>query len=320
MAGNVRRKMPDSATLHIYDVNDEACKRFEAKFGSYGPIKIASSSKELASQSATVISMVPMDQHAQSVYLDPDHGVIAASRNPDRLVLECSTINVTTTQDIGQQIMGAGVGRYIDTPVSGGVRGAEAGTLSFFLGHAAGSDPIAQRARETVAWMGAAERINFCGGLGNGLVCKIVNNYIGLTNLVVAAEGLAFGLRHGVDKDALYKCIKGSSGDSWALNFSNPVPGIIPESASSNGFKAGFTPRLSAKDIKMGIKAAQHVGIDPKMGEISVKYYERADKDPRTTVRPSNLLVPQNNPVMLTIVCLRTSTAHLYGSISMKRQ
>lgn len=309
MAGNVRKKMSSSTTLHIFDVNNEACKNFETQFSGYGPVNIAASSKELASRSSTVISMVPMDEHAQSVYLDPSTGVIAANPDDNRLILECSTINIATTQDIGRQIMKAGVGHYIDTPVSGGVRGAEAGTLSFFLGHSVFTDSTGRRASEIVSWMGAAERINFCGSLGDGLVCKIVNNYIGLTNLGVAAEGLAFGLRHGVEKDVLYNCIKGSSGDSWILNFSNPVPGMVPESASSKGFKAGFTSRLCAKDIKLGIKAAQRVGIDPKMGEISMKYFEEADQDPKTTV--SSLVVN---------VILRHETAKLTTRVSGPRR
>lgn len=288
MAANVRKKMPPSATLYVFDVDTEACKRFQSSSEHHGPIKIVNTAKELASQSSTVISMVPMDQHAQAVYLDPEHGIIAASKDSNRLLLECSTINVTTTQDIGQKIKGAGIGIYVDTPVSGGVRGAEAGTLSFFLGYddASSDDPVRKRIFDTVAWMGAADRINFCGGLGLGLVCKITNNYIGLTNIVVAAEGLAFGMKHGVDKGILYRCVKASSGDSWALNFSNPVPGVIPESASSNGFKAGFTSRLCAKDIGLALQAAREVGIQPRMGEVSLKYYEEADKAPRTTVSP----------------------------------
>jgi 3-hydroxyisobutyrate dehydrogenase len=288
MARNVRKKMASSATLYIFDVNREACEKFVRNVGSLGPIEVASSAKELTTRSATVISMLPMDAHARAVYLDQETGVIAASKNRDRLILECSTVNVATTRDIGHKIMDAGVGMYVDAPVSGGVKGAEDGTLSFFLGHA---DPVARRVRDVVGWMGADDRINVCGGLGSGLVCKIVNNYIGLTNIAVAAEGLAFGLRSGVDKHILYQCIKGSSGDSWALNFANPVPGIVPGSASSRGFKAGFTSRLCAKDINMAINAAHQVGIKPNLGEVAVKYFERADQDPRTAVSSASQLI-----------------------------
>lgn len=286
MAGNVRKKMAESATLHIFDVNNAACQRFVEKFSDFGSIIIASSSREVACSSTTVISMLPMDQHVRAVYLDKEAGVIAAPTDPGRLILECSTIGITTAQEVGEQIQKAGLGTYVDTPVSGGVGGAEAGTLSFFCGHSGAIDTeaVAKRIRHTVAWMGASERIHFCGHLGAGLASKIVNNYIGLSNIAVAAQGMAFGLRHGIDKDILYKCIKGSSGDSWVMDFAQPAPGIVAKCASSNGFRAGFTPRLCVKDITMGIKAAQQVGIDATMGEVAVKMFEKADQDLRTTV------------------------------------
>lgn len=320
MAGNVRKKMPSSATLHIFDVNDEACQRFVSSFGVYGLIEIAASSKEVANKSATIISMVPMDHHAQAVYLDPDTGVIAASKDPNRLILECSTIAITTTQEIGEKVLSAVRGTYVDTPVSGGVRGAEAGTLSFFCGHhgAVDTDPVAKRVRDTVAWMGTTERINFCGGLGNGLVCKIANNYLLLSNLAVAAEGMAFGIRYGVDKETLYKSIQGSSGGSWALSFANPVPGIVPGSASTNGFKAGFTSRLCVKDINLAIKAAQHVGIDTTLGKVAAMHFEKADQDPRTTVSYLRLCLHWR-PTTADYSSCRTLMAPLSGYISMTK-
>jgi 3-hydroxyisobutyrate dehydrogenase-like beta-hydroxyacid dehydrogenase len=320
MAGNVRKKMAETATLHIFDVNHAACHRFVDKFGGFGPIKIARSSKEVAYKSVTVISMLPMDQHARAVYLDKEAGVIAAPSNPNRLILECSTIGITTTQEIGEQIQTAGLGTYVDTPVSGGVGGAEAGTLSFFCGHSGVKDSVVKRIRYAISWMGASERIHFCGHLGAGLASKIVNNYIGLSNIAVAAQGMAFGLRHGIDKEILYKCIKGSSGDSWVMDFAQPVPGILAKCASSNGFRAGFTPRLCVKDISMGIKAAKQVGIDATMGEIALKIFEKADQDLRTTVSlPLHACKVLVMVAKMFLACLRISTARLFGSISMTK-
>ena len=294
MAGNVRKKMPPSATLHIYDVTEAPCRRFIDQFSSFGPIKIAQSCKEVAERSKTVISMVPNGKIVKEVYLNQEHGVIAATDDPDRLMLECSTIEVMVTQDIGRQIMSAGKGGYADTPVSGGTAGAEAGTLSFFCGSPGDkeSDPIAKRIWDTVCWMGAAERVTFCGQLGSGLVCKIANNYIGLSNQVVAAEGMAFGIRNGVDRKILYRCIRGSSGDSWAMEFAQPAPGVLAHSRSSNGFQPGFSTRLCVKDIALGIQAAQTVGINASMGEMALKAFKTAEEDPRTTVSPpsANLL------------------------------
>ncbi len=286
MAGNVRKKMQASATLHIFDVTVAACQRLLENFSSFGPILIAKSSKEVAERSQTVISMIPSGHNARQVYLDAESGVIAASKNANRLILECSTIEAIVTREIGNAVMDAGSGIYVDSPVSGGVAGAEVASLSFFAGTSRDkvSDPTGRRIWEIICYMGASERVTFCGQLGSGLVCKIVNNYIGLSNIVTAAEGMAFGLKHGVDRQTLYKCIKGSSGDSWVMDFAQPVPGIHAKSASSNDFRPTFTPRLCVKDVSLAIKAAQEAGINATMGETALKIYKQTDDDSRTTV------------------------------------
>lgn len=284
MAGNIRKKMPSSATLYIFDVNDSACQRFIGDFHSFGTIITTDSAQDLASRSATVVSMVPMDEHVKTIYLDERGGVIAAAPDPNRLLLECSTIGATTTREVGRKVTGKGVGFYVDTPVSGGVAGAKAGTLSFFCGYSEIDEVITKRIRNVLAWMGAPNRINFCGDLGAGLTCKIVNNYIALSNMVVAAQGMAFGIRHAVDKTKLWQSIKGSSGDSWVMEFAQPVPGIIESSPSSNGFIPGFTTKLCVKDVSLGLKAAQEVGIEATMGEAALKMFAQAASDARTSV------------------------------------
>lgn len=286
MAGNIRTKMDHSATLYVFDLDRSSCERFIKEFGSFGPIKTGRSPKDIAQSSSTLISMLPMDKHVRSVYLDPMDGIIAAGPSHDRLTLECSTISVSTAQAVGKEIMDSGVAHYVDTPVSGGVMGAGAGTLSFFCGHPgpADSDGIAKRIKTTLDYMGASERIHFCGKLGNGLVSKVVNNYIGMSNLVIASEGLAFGLRHGVDIDTLQKCIKGSSGDSWMLDNASPAPGASPKSAASNGFRPGFATKLCIKDLTLAVQAAKEVGIPTKMGEVAIALYKQSEDDPRTSV------------------------------------
>ncbi|KAL6245332.1 hypothetical protein RBB50_008107 [Rhinocladiella similis] len=286
MAGNTRKHMTASATLHIFDVVPEACERFIKKFGSFGPISIAHTSKEVAEKSQTVISMVPNGGNAQEVYLDPQNGVIAATEQIDRLMLECSTIEVKVSQDIGKSVMDAGQGVYVDAPVSGGTAGAAAGTLSFMVGFPpmTGADPLRRRVQDVLNFMGAPERVTFCGSLGAGLVCKTVNNYIGLSNIVTAAEGMAFGIKHGVDKMTLYKSIKGSSGDSWVMDNAQPVPGIHAKSASTNGFRQTFAPRLCVKDVSLALEAAKDSGIEVSMGEAALKVFQRTNDDPRTTV------------------------------------
>ena len=118
MATNLRKKMSNKSTLFINDVNKSACEKFVKENNSYGPIKIVDTAKDVASKAPILISMVPAAQHVKQVYLDKENGVIATTPDENRLILESSTIDVDTTREVGQAIMDAGVGRYIDAPVS----------------------------------------------------------------------------------------------------------------------------------------------------------------------------------------------------------
>ena len=122
MAGNLRKKIPSSTTLYVNDVDVATCDRFVQEFDSFGPIQVVASAKEAASNAKTVVSMVPAAKHVHSVYLDEKTGVINAPRDSKRLLLECSTIDIDSTKEIGLRIMAAGLGTYVDAPVSVGVR------------------------------------------------------------------------------------------------------------------------------------------------------------------------------------------------------
>lgn len=287
MAVNLRKRMPADATLYVYDVVEPACKRFLDECGGIGKIEIAFSSKSVATKCQTLISIVPTSENVRQVYLDPKNGVSAAPANPNRLMIECSTIDIKATQEIGKEVMSTGAGIYVDAPVSGGARGAEEATIAFLVGHPGPpeTDPVAKRIKDVVSHMGLPERVNFCGQLGTGLVGKIVNNYISINNVISLAEGMAFGLRHGVDKMTLYNCVKSSSGNSWVLENKNSVPGVIARSPASNNFRATFPARMVLKDLTLGINAAKDVGLDATMGQTALKTFAKADEDPRTTVR-----------------------------------
>lgn len=118
MATNVRKKLSKQATLFINDINQSACDKFVEENSSYGPIEVVSTAKEVATKSQTLISIVPASEHVRQVYLDQENGVIVTTPDNDRLMLECSTIDVDTTREVGKAIMDKGCGRYIDAPVS----------------------------------------------------------------------------------------------------------------------------------------------------------------------------------------------------------
>lgn len=120
MAGNVRSKMSPSGTLFIHDVARSACERFVEEFGSLGPIEIVNTPKDGLDRSDTLITVVPRGVNVQEVYLQGPGAVIRSTQKPDRLIFECSTIDVKTTREVGDAIREAGIGRYFDSPVSVG--------------------------------------------------------------------------------------------------------------------------------------------------------------------------------------------------------
>ena len=286
MASNLRKKLPSSTTLYVFDVNQEPIQRLVKEFGGYGKIEAASSAKDLVSKVGTVLSSLPNGPIVRSVYLNSDNGVIAATKNPDRLLIECSTIEIESTQKLGKTIINAGLGTFVDATVSGGMWGANDGTLSFMVGHAepTETDIIGKRVFEALSLVGEPGMITFCGGLGMGQVAKIAHNYITLANNLVATEGMAIGLKYGIDKEALFKCIRKGSANSWVMGLEQPVPGLVPEAPSSNNYKRAFAPSLSVKDLTIGIDAAKRVGINPTAGEAAIKAFRVVDADPRTHV------------------------------------
>lgn len=118
MATNVRKKISKNSTMYINDINAKACEQFVKECGEYGTIEIVKSAKEAASKSQILISIVPASKHVRQVYLDDENSVIAAPKDENRLILECSTIDAETTREVGDKIMQAGLGRYVDAPVS----------------------------------------------------------------------------------------------------------------------------------------------------------------------------------------------------------
>ncbi|KAF2462460.1 putative 3-hydroxyisobutyrate dehydrogenase [Lineolata rhizophorae] len=283
MAENIRRKMSSSKTMYVYDVYRPSCERFVNELGGIGPIEIVGSVKDVTENSSVVISIVPSAEDVRKVFLDGKEGAIAARKDAERLFLECSTIDAQTTRDVGETLTKAGSGSYIDTPVSGGVPGAAAGTLSFLIGHTdpTDSDPMSKTLATVLAMMGEPKKFFYCGKLGAGLAAKISNNYLSCTTLLAVAEAMAIGIRSGIDKDLLYRVIHNSTGQSWMCDNVMPVPGVVPHVPSSNGYKLGFKSQMMIKDTTLGIDAGHATGIRPVMAEAAVETFKKAAEDPR---------------------------------------
>ncbi|KAL2844111.1 6-phosphogluconate dehydrogenase [Aspergillus pseudoustus] len=285
MATNIRRAMAPSGTLVINDMNRAACEKFQTELGHIGPIKIASTAKEVATLSKTVITMVPTGFHSRSVFLEGANSIINAPADGDRLILECSTIDMKTCKEVAQKVMHAGLGRYIDAPVSGGVSGAKRGSLSFMAGCASPSpgatDSMEARAHAMMSIMGDPNKVFYTEKLGTGLAAKIVNNYIACCTTLATAEAMSIGVRSGIEPDTLFRIIKASSGNSWHLDFNPCMPDMVATAPSSNGFAPSFPPFLAVKDLNLGIEAGKDVGIVPRCAEAACQTFKEAAEHPR---------------------------------------
>jgi 3-hydroxyisobutyrate dehydrogenase-like beta-hydroxyacid dehydrogenase len=118
MAMNIRKKIPASSTLYINDINASACELFRAEHSSFGPVEIVTTAREAAENANVLISIVPGGADVKAVYLDQKNGIIAARKNVERMMLECSTIDVESTKEVGRRLKEEGLGTYIDAPVS----------------------------------------------------------------------------------------------------------------------------------------------------------------------------------------------------------
>ncbi|KAH7124574.1 NAD binding domain of 6-phosphogluconate dehydrogenase-domain-containing protein [Dactylonectria macrodidyma] len=283
MAASVRRGMEADAHIHIFDVNGDACRKFQSEFARIGRVEIGNSPSNVAARAKVVISMVPGPKEVQHVYLHATNGIIAAPRDEERLLIECSTIDAQTARSVADDMKLAGRGLYVDAPVSGGVPAAEVGTLSFMIGHEVPTpgDRMAERLQQIITMMGDPEKLFWCGTMGTGLSAKISNNYISCSVLLLVAEAMATGIACGVDTQVLWNIIHNSTGQTFMGDNVCPAPGVVPHAPSSNGWKLGFKTQMFLKDLSLGIEAARRASIQPTMAEAAYTVYENAAKDPR---------------------------------------
>ena len=199
-----------------------------------------------------VFTMLPKGEHARAVYLGED-GVLAHA-DTRTLLVDSSTIDIASAQALHDAAAAAGF-RFVDAPVSGGMSGAKAGTLTFMIGGEAGA--VAD-ATEYIRPMAA--NIIPTGGATTGQAAKICNNLMLFINLASTAEGAVLADRLGLDKKVFWDIASVSSGDSWALRTWYPMAGVVPTAAANNDFAPTFTAELANKDIGLAIAAARGHG------------------------------------------------------------
>lgn len=226
---------------------------------------VAASAHDAAKNVDFVITMLPADKHVVGVYLG-DNGLIH-DLPKSTLVIDCSTISATTARQVGQALAAEGIA-FIDAPVSGGVGGAKAGTLTFICG---GEPAAVERARDVLQHMG--KNIFRAGDTGAGQVAKICNNMLLSVLMVGTSEALQLGIAHGLDPKVLSEIMSKSSGSNWTLDVYNPCPGVMDNVPSSNDYQGGFLVDLMSKDLVLAQQAALASGAATPMGGLTHNLY-----------------------------------------------
>ena len=217
---------------------------------------------ELAADAArdadAVITMLPSGPIVRAVYEAAD-GILPAAR-AGTLFIDCSTIDVDSAR--AAHAMAAGRGMLsLDAPVSGGVGGASAGTLTFMAG---GSAEAFERGEPLLAAMG--RRIVHCGGAGAGQAAKICNNMILGISMIAVSEAFALADRLGLDRQKLFDVASTASGQCWSLTSYCPVPGPVPASPANHEYRAGFAAALMLKDLGLAMEASAATGTETALG------------------------------------------------------
>lgn len=222
---------------------------------------------EVARTSDVVITMLPSSPHVRDVYESAAGGVFNAAK-PGALLIDCSTIDPTVTRALSSVALSRKL-RMLDAPVSGGVGGAEAATLTFMVG---GTAADYEAGRPLLAQMG--KNIVHCGGAGAGQIAKLCNNLVLGISMNAVAEAMNLGVRLGADPKTLAAIINTSSGRCWSSEVYNPCPGVLPNVPASRGYTGGFGSALMAKDLGLALDAAKTVGAPLPTGGTAHAVYQ----------------------------------------------
>jgi len=227
----------------------------------------AASVKAAASGAEVVITMLPAGKQVREVYLGPD-GVLAAASS-DVLLIDSSTIDVETARAVAAAAQAKGIA-MLDAPVSGGVGGAQAGTLTFMVG---GDAAAFARAKPILEQMG--KTIVHAGGAGNGQAVKICNNMILGVSMIAVSEAFVLAEKLGLDAQKLFDISSKSSGQCWSMTSYCPVPGPVPASPANRDYKAGFTAAMMLKDLQLAQDAAAAAGAKTPLGADAARLYSQ---------------------------------------------
>ncbi|EFY97405.1 hypothetical protein MHUMG1_03860 [Metarhizium humberi] len=273
MAKNLQSKLKSTDKVSVFDINPQAMKSLESdvKAVSGGAkVELAPSAWAASKEADTVITVLPEPQHVQGVYKSILTGTLPQK---DRVFIDCSTIDPSTSREVARSVSDAGQGTFVDAPMSGGVVGATAGTLTFMLGAKAEMVP---RVEPTLLHMG--KKVLHCGEQGAGLSAKLANNYLLALNNIATAEAMNLGMKWGLDPKKLAGVINVSTGRCWPSEVNNPVKGVVETAPAGRDYGGGFGISLMKKDLRLAMVAAKEAGAKMALADTAFGVYEDAEK------------------------------------------
>jgi 3-hydroxyisobutyrate dehydrogenase len=212
-----------------------------------------------------VISMLPAGKHVEAVYLG-ENGLLDAV-STSTVIMDSSTIDAATARKVGAAAKDKGIG-FMDTPVSGGVAAAAAGTLAFMCG---GDESTFTKGKPVLEAMG--KNIFHAGDSGAGQVAKICNNMLLSVLMIGTSEALRLGADNGLDANKLSEIMLASSGRNWSLEVYNPYPGVMENAPASNDYQPGFMVDLMCKDLGLAMETAIQSASSTPMGALARSLY-----------------------------------------------
>jgi 3-hydroxyisobutyrate dehydrogenase len=244
------------------DVVQAAMDAHAARGGS-----IAATIAQAVDGAEVIVTMLPAGKHVAEVYLGAG-GVLASLRGQKPLLIDSSTIDVETARRVAAEAAKAGM-EMLDAPVSGGVGGAVAGTLTFMCG---GSDAGFARAKPVLQAMG--KNIFHAGASGAGQSVKICNNMMLAVSMLGVSEAFVLADRLGLDRQKLFDIVSTATGQSWALTGYCPAPGPVPTAPSNRDYAGGFMAALMLKDLTLAKAAAESVDAATPLGAHAQRLYQ----------------------------------------------
>ena len=242
-------------SLGVFDINESTM----ASLVQDGAKSFASSA-EAVIDADYIISMLPADQHVKDLYLG-DNGLIENIMNKP-IIIDCSTISPETAREVSGAASATGLS-MIDAPVSGGVAGAKAGTLSFMVG---GEVAVFENCKSLLLSMGSAPF--YVGGAGSGQAAKICNNMLAATLMVGTCEAMSLAVKNSISPSVITEIMLKSSGSNFMLERWNPWPGVDDSAPASHDYDGGFQTALMIKDLGLALDSAKAVNSPTPLGSI----------------------------------------------------